>query len=191
MIENIFKFLDYSRSFKRSCDNLIEFISVDDSITISISSIEHLSYFCIFDSFSQGDSSLLEVFIGNSSSLWWVEQRKDFIDIGSCIFLSDSIGHEMEPFIKLKLAWSISIQICDHLENGGALSLETKRNHGGLKFYIWGLNTFEIDWSSLISIKQIKSVFDFIDLIFTQSWLDVGSSIEIFSTLWDTFLHNI
>ena len=154
MIENIFKFLDYSRSFKRSCDNLIEFISVDDSITISISSIEHLSDFCIFDSFSQGDSSLLEVFIGNSSSLWWVEQRKDFINIGSCIFLGDSIGHEMEPFIKLKLSWPISIQICDHLENGGALSLETKRNHGSLQFYIWG---FEYLWDQLILPDQYQT----------------------------------
>ena len=80
----------------------------------------------------------LKVFHSNEAGLLIIEEVEDLPDVIAGVAIVDLLGEQVEPLLEIDGAVAVGVEVRDHLEDGSAFGLETKRDHGCFELYMDG-----------------------------------------------------
>jgi len=115
---------------------LVEFVSIDESVTVDISAGDEFLELLVVNSLSNLVRNSSEVLDGDETGSLVIIESEDFVDVGSAVSVSDSLGHEGEPFSEIDGSVTVSVEVGNHLEDGLVFSLEAEGDHGSLELWM-------------------------------------------------------
>ena len=115
-------------------DEVVEFFLRDNTITVSISSLDHFLKNSIVSQFSEVLGNFSEVLEGNEAGFLGVEGDEDLVDLISALVVRRSGGHHVEEFIELNLSTAVLVELSNHLINSLGLGFNTEGVDSNLQF---------------------------------------------------------
>ncbi len=80
----------------------------------------------------------------------------------SSVLVAEFGGDAIQKLLEVDLA-AKTLELCDHVEDGGVLALEAEALHGRLQLP-W------VDLPRCFSVKQVEGFPQLLDLVLSQSW---------------------
>lgn len=111
--------------FDLASHNDVELLLWDQSVLVSVSPGNQLLQLLLRDIFAQLLRNSPQIFDRDIPSPLVIEESKDFVDVGSWIFVVDSLGHQPEPLSEIDGPIAVGIEVSDHLEDGSIFRFES------------------------------------------------------------------
>ena len=115
-------------------DEVVEFFLRDDTISIGISSLDHLLKDIVVSELSEVLGNFSEVLEGNETGFLGVEGDEDFVDLISALVVRGSGGHHVEEFFELNLSAAVFVELSNHLIDSLGLGFNAEGVDGNLQF---------------------------------------------------------
>lgn len=115
--------------------NVVKLILGNQSIVVSISSLNHLLKHHVILKLSQCFGHMSQFFNANIATFGCVESDENFMDLFSWFVFRWPCGHHSVEFVKFQHSAAIFVDFSDHLPNSLSSSLNTQRSDIILEFW--------------------------------------------------------